>query len=167
MPPLRSRGAKTYVYREKNRTVMDVFNQSISGGLEQALETVAKKVVDFDRRHHTYKNRTGALETSVNYEKPVREGTWFKTVVFAGGRSSAKYTFDYALRRDRGRRRRNRLYPQGSRDVVDIRRGSYVWVFYAGYVRDKGYPVLKQGIDHYRRQIAAVLGRGMRLRRIR
>ncbi len=154
-----------YIYREKGRTVMDIYRQQISGRLEREIETVAVKITRYSKRHHSYQNRTGALERSIGYEKPKRTAKGVQTVIFAGGPSLTKYTYDYGLRKSKKRRRCNVRYIEGYR--VSLRRGSYIWVNYARYVKEKGFPVLKQGIDRYKRQIAKIIGHNLRVRRLR
>jgi hypothetical protein len=154
-----------YVYREKKQTVMDIYRRQISGRLEREIETVAVEVTLYCKRHHAYQNRTGALERSIGYEKPKRTPRGVQTVIFAGGPSLTKYTYNFGLRKAKKRRRRNVSYIEGHR--VRLRRGSYIWVNYARYVKDKGFPVLRQGIDHYKRQIARIIAHNLRVRRIR
>lgn len=152
---------KGYLYREKNRTVMDVFNQSISGRLPVALETVAAQIVRHCRTQHTYQNRTGALERSIGYTKARRVPTGIEVEVYAGGPSFAKYTYDYAQRTQKGNRRRNVRYVYGN--VVRVRRNTYLWVDYAAWVEKKGYPVLSQGIRAYKNKIARIVGQMIKI----
>lgn len=138
--------------RTKNRTVSDILRSPISGRLERSLDSTAQKIVHYSRTNHRYQNRTGALEGSLSWTPVIRTHNGFSTTVFAGGESVVRFAFDFARRVKTGVRRRNVRYSNKGRILP--KRGALIFVNYARYVEDKGYPVLKQGIDHFRNRIS-------------
>jgi len=155
---------KGQLYRQHRRTVKDVYDNATSGRLERQLETIQVKIQGHCREHHRWQIRTGALQESIGYEKPVRTPEGVTGVVYAGGPSRVKYSYDYARRKSSGKRRRMSRLVDGRR--TRVRRGGLVWVNYAQHVENKGYPVLKQGIRHYKRQITRMFRDACKIRRL-
>lgn len=142
-------------YREKNRTLSDIFRGNIMSRAQATLGDVAQKIVQYSRTHHRWVNRTGALEESISWVPPKRTPEGWQTEVYAGGWSVARYAFNYGRRKQRKQNRRNYRYQRGVRFAVGLGQGLYV--DYAPYVERKGFPVLTQGIDRYRNLIGRVL----------
>lgn len=139
--------------RQKNRTVADVFNNIMQPKIKIELQDVAQKIATYSKRNHTWKNRSGALEESINFTLPEKTSTGWIATVFAGGWAKVKWAFDITARRE-GRRRKHYRYQRKER--IPMGRGTGVFVHYARFVEDKGFPVLKQGIEFYRHRIAQI-----------
>jgi hypothetical protein len=134
--------------REKKRTPLDVFNEAIQPKAKMALQDLVQKIATYCKRNHVWKNRTGALEDSISWIPPEKQGNNLIATVFAGGWAKAKFAYDPNLRKESGRRKRPYRYQRGAR--IKVRPGMGLFVKYARFVEDKGFPVLKQGISHYK-----------------
>lgn len=148
--------------RTKKRTVMDIFNGAISPRIKAELNTLGNNIILDARKNHEFKNRTGALEASMQWTPPERKAGLWRMVVFAGGWSKVKYVFDFARRQATKVKRRNWRYRKGGR--YNPRRGEDLYVNYAQYVERRGYSVLINAVEKYRRMATAILGRALKLR---
>jgi hypothetical protein len=146
-------------HRKYRRTPADMFNQKIQPRVPMLLQQSVQEIATYCKRSHTWKNRTGALEESINWRPPERRGSNWIAVVFAGGWAKAKYAFDFAKRQETSQRKRPYRYQRGER--FRVKRGMAVFVNYARYVEDKGFPVLKQGWERYKGIIKARFKRGL------
>jgi hypothetical protein len=146
--------------RLHNRTAQDVFNNMIRPQLPLVLDIVCQKITYYNRHNHNYQNRTGALENSVSWVPAEMHGATAKAAVIAGGPSEAKYDYvmDVVFYHDEQGRLR-RFEPAQPRT---IRAGEKIDVRYAVFVERKGRPVLKQGIEHFRPQIAAIIAANLK-----
>lgn len=151
------------LHRRYNRTVADVFGSKFQKRIPAELQDLQQKIVVYSRKNHRYINQTGALENSLAWDSPIQKGGFWQGVVRAGGWSQAKYTYSFA-KRLAGRWKRNVRYQRKER--FNVKRGMGIFVNYAYWVEQKGFPVLKQGIDKYRRRAATILGRRLRIRRL-
>lgn len=141
--------------RTKNRDIDDIFRNMIAPRAKALLQNTAQNWVTFCRNNHTWKNRTGALENSISWTEVKKTPTGFKTTIEAGGLSEAKYAYDFALRAGLGLRLRNQRFlvgslRAGSEMFAKVSPGDQIYVDYAMYVENKGYPVLKQGEEYIR-----------------
>ncbi len=150
--------------REHNRTARDVFNNTIQPKLPLAINDVCQKITYFNRKNHTYQNRTGALENSVLWVPARTKGSKIIAALIAGGPSKALKTFVQKLVFYHDEQGRLRVFEP--RDPKIIRQGTPVNVDYAVFVEVKGWPVLKQGVEKYRRQVAAIMAQLLRLKNL-
>lgn len=170
-------------YREKQRTVNDIFRTAIQPRAAIALQDIAQKVVYYAKTNHRYQNRTGALQESISWVPPVKVGDSYQTVIFAGGWSVAKYALDQGrlgrarrgtanmilaarsrrqyLNAIEGGKYRNIRYQRGT--PFWVTKGQGLYVNYAPYVERKGFPVLSQAIAHYRPLVTRVLQQELKL----
>lgn len=121
--------------RLKKRTMADYYKNVIQPRQVLLLTDAVQKTGVEAKREHTYRNRTGALETSVRWQGAKIVTDFVQAEVSAGGPSTARYAFDFTARRE-GFRRRNR------RNRRDVKRGGAVYVNYAGFVERNKYRVL-------------------------
>jgi len=151
--------------RDKNRGASDIFKTMIRPKIPQALDNIALKVTVYNRKNHTYQNRTMALENSLTWAATKRRGDKYVSAVIAGGQDIPtgqryiKTTVFY--RDDQGRLRVFPLIPPET-----IPKGTKVNVDYAVFVEVKGLPVLKQGIEYYRRRIAKILSGNLKVKKM-
>lgn len=150
--------------RKHNRTVADVFNNVVQPKIKIQLQDAAQKIATYSKRNHTWENRTGALEESINFTLPERTSTGWIATVFAGGWAKVKWAFDITARKA-GRRRKHYRYQRKQR--IPMKRGTGVFVNYARFVEDKGFPVLKQGIEHYRHLLTRIFKRNLKVGALR
>jgi hypothetical protein len=154
--------------RKYNRTVEDIFKQKIQPKIPMLLQQSVQEIATYCKRNHTWQNRTGALEESINWTPPTQKGSYWFATVFAGGWAKAKYAYGLVTRRLKGqeyeRRKRNIRYQRG--EAFKIKRGMAVFVNYAKYVQDKGYPVLIQGWERYKSVIRLRFKRDLSFRSI-
>lgn len=149
--------------RKHNRTVKDIFGNKFQNRVKMELQTMTQKIAFYCKKNHGFQNRTGALEESINFTPPEFKKGFWQSAVIAGGWARAKYALDFTRRRGTGRKKRNVRYQRGQ--GFKIKKGMGIYVNYAYWVEQKGFPVLKQGIEKYRRQIVRIFGRGLRVRR--
>jgi hypothetical protein len=149
-------------HREKQRTVNDIFNSAIQPRAAVALQDIAQKVVQYAKTTHRYQNRTGALQESISWVPPVKVGDSFQTVIYAGGWSIAKYAMDYGRRKTTGVQRRNRRYQRG--ESFRPKRGQGLYVIYARFLENKGWPVLSHSIARHKPLISRVLQQELKLK---
>lgn len=151
-------------YRKYNRTATDIFGNKFQHRLKMELHDAVQKISFYCRKNHTWQNRTGALEESIGFEEPIYKGGFWQAVVKAGGWSRVKFAFNVGLRRATGKRKRNARYQRGQR--FNPGKGTGLFVNYAYWVEKKGFPVLIQGIEHYKRLIGKVLAANLKVRKI-
>lgn len=153
--------------RKYNRTVKDIFDNKFQNRVKMELQNVTQKIAYYCKHNHGFQNRTGALEESINFTPPVLKGDNWQSTVFAGGWARAKYAYQWATRSLKGqlyeRRKRNIRYQRG--ESYRVRPGQGIWVNYAYWVEKRGYPVLIQGIEKFKGQIAKVFAAGLRVKR--
>jgi len=145
--------------RLKNRSMRQFFQESIQPRQVALLTGAVQKVGVEAKREHTYRNRTGALETSIRWQGARIVADDVMAEISAGGPSTARFAFD-VTRRGAGKRRRNR------RERQNVRRGGAIDVNYAGYVEKYGYSVLTAFVKRGRPLFAAALGPKVRIERI-
>jgi len=147
--------------RKHNRNLKDIYEKAIQPKEKEIFRDSLQKMSIYCRQRHTWKTRTGALESSITFKEPEFDKDKLKGELLAGGWGRAKYTYDRA-RRSEGRKKQYRR----QRDLrIRVRRGIGIWVNYAPFVEKKGYPVLKQGIDRFLPRLSRKLG--MELKAIR
>ena len=151
------------LHRKYNRMVASIFGNKFQKRIKTELRDLQQKIVVHCRKNHRWANRTGALESTIAFDPPVYKKGFWQGVVRAGGWGQAKYSLDYAKRKGTGRHKKNVRYQRKQR--FNVKRGMGIFVNYAFWVEQKGFPVLKQGIDKYRRRAATILGRRLRIRR--
>lgn len=174
--------------RTKNRSVEDVFANLIKPKIPLMLDDLAQKISFYNKRNHRYINRTGACENSNTFIPTVQKGARFIAYVLAGGPSEATRTFTKLkvfYRDDKGRLRvfsidpgmqrqesvasgihaRKRKEPKKEYQNV-IKKGTPIYVDYAVYLERKGYPVVRQGIEHFRRRATKLMGNHLKLRMV-
>lgn len=138
--------------RLKNRTMRDYYNQIIQPRQVLLLTDAVQKTGVEAKREHTYRNRTGALETSVRWQGAKVAKDFVQAEISAGGPSVTRYAFDFTARQE-GTRRRNR------RNHRDVRRGGPIYVNYAGFVEGHKYRVLtffvKRNIPLFRKALGS------------
>jgi len=149
--------------RKHNRTVKDIFGNKFQQTVKMQLQDATQKIAFYCKRNHSWQNRTGALEESINFTPAERKGTFWQSSVFAGGWAKVKYAYDFARRRATRRKKANIRYQRGQR--FKAKRGMGIYVNYAYWVEKKGFPVLKQGIEKYRRRLAGIFKANLRVRR--
>lgn len=152
------------VRRKYNRDMQQVFNKVIRPKIPMALWSVANQFAFYCKKNHHYQNRTGALEDSIKAHKPKHKGRVWTVAITAGGWARAKYGLNYALRRSKGKQRRNIRRQRGER--FKVKKGMGLFVNYAWWVEKKGFPVLKQGAEKFRNRIVNHLKGKLRIRRI-
>lgn len=145
--------------RLKNRSMRQFFQESIQPRQQALLTGAVQKVGVEAKREHTYRNRTGALETSIRWQVATIVADDVRAEISAGGPSTARFAFDLTARRA-GKRRRNR------RERQNVRRGGALYVNYAGYVERHGYSVLTAFVKWARPLFAAALGPKVRIERV-
>lgn len=151
--------------RDKRRGASDIFKTMIRPKIPQALDNIALKVTVYNRKNHSYQNRTKALENSLTWTETKRQGHKYITAVIAGGEDIPtgqryiKTTVFY--KDDQGRLRVFSLNPPET-----IPKGTKVNVDYAVFVEVKGLPVLKQGIEHYRKRIGRLLAGNLKAKKM-
>jgi hypothetical protein len=150
--------------RKYNRTVADIFGNKFQEKVKMELQSATQRIAYYCKHNHTWQNRTGALEESINFTPPERKGSMWTSTVFAGGWARIKYVFDYAKRKATGKKRRSYRYQRGER--VKLQRGMGRFVNYAYWVEKKGYPVLKQGIEKYRKQLTRIFANNLKIDKI-
>ena len=150
--------------RTHNRTALDVFNNMIRPQLPLVLDIICQKITYYNRHNHIYQNWTGALENSVSWVPAEMHGAMARAAVIAGGPSQTKYDYvmDVVFYHDEQGRLR-RFEPSEPRT---IRAGQEIIVDYAVFVERKGRPVLKQGIEHFRPQLAATIAAHLKQRNL-
>lgn len=153
--------------RERNRTAEDMLKNMILPHILVGLDVMMQKMTHHNRKQHTYQNRTGALENSVTWLPAKQKGKTIKAAIIAGGsniKTLQNYKKDKVFYRDKaGRLRVFPLIPPET-----IRKGTRVNVDYAVHVENMGRPVLIQGIEKFKKQLAKLLkmqAKGIKLRR--
>jgi len=131
--------------------------------LTGALDIGLQKMTHFNKHNHTYQNRTGALENSVSWEPAKYEGDKVVGALIAGGPSTAKYSYVIKVVYYRDREGRLRVFEPKTPRV--IRRGQPVDVNYAVFVELKGFPVLIQGIEKFKHEVADMIGKHLRMQK--
>ena len=152
------------VRRKYNRDMRQVFDKLIRPKIPMALWSVANQFAFYCQKNHRYQNRTGALEGSIKAHKPEHKRKAWTVAIIAGGWARAKYGLNYALRRSKGKRRRNIRRQRG--EGFRVKKGMGLFVNYAWWVEKKGYPVLKQGAEKFRNRIVNHLKGKLRIQRI-
>lgn len=150
--------ANTTFQRLKNRTMTQFFQESILPRQVALLTDAVQKTGVEAKREHSYRNRTGALESSIRWMGAQIVGEEVRAEISAGGPSKVRFAFD-VTKRGAGSRRRNR------RDAMAVRRGQRVNVNYAKYVEGYGYTVLTQFVRRNRPLFAKALGPKVRIER--
>ena len=140
--------------RERNRTARDVFDNMIMPKLPLVLNVICQKITHYNKTHHSYTNRTGSLENSISWMPAKQEGDVVKAAVIAGGPTTAQFTYKFSLVFYYDEQHRLRVFEPAVPRVVN--KGDSVNVKYAVFVEVHGYPVLKQGIEYFRPQIASM-----------
>lgn len=130
------------LHRQKKRDAKTVFRNMIRPRQVQALDNLVQQIAIYCERNHTWKNRTGALENSIRHSPVEQTMDGCQAGVLAGGTSKAQWAHG------------------------KIRPGQPVEVDYATYVEAKGRPVLKHGIDKFRKDAARILGKRCRIRQV-
>lgn len=151
--------ANTTFQRLKNRSMRQFFQESILPRQVALLTDAVQKTGVEAKREHTYRNRTGALESSIRWQGATIVADEVRAEISAGGPSAARFAFDVTRRRESGKRRRNR------RERVAVRRGQQVSVNYAKYVEGHGYTVLTRFVRNNRLLFAKALGPRVRIER--
>jgi len=151
--------------RDKKRGAGDYFKTIIRPKIPQALDSIVLKITVYNRKNHTYENRTKALENSLTWAAAVRRGDKYVAAIIAGGKdipTGQKYIKTTVFYKDdQGRLRVFELNPP---EVIP--KGTKVDVDYAVFVEVKGLPVLKQGIEHFRKKIGQILAGKMRMKKL-
>jgi hypothetical protein len=151
-------------YRTHRRTVREIFDKKIVPKLPMLLQQSVQEIATYCKRTHSWRNRTGALEESINWTQPERRGSNWTAAVFAGGWAKAKYTNDPGIRKGTGKRKKQYRYQRGLR--FQVRRGMAVFVNYARYVENKGFPVLTHGWEKFKPIIKRRFRRNLSFRRL-
>ena len=151
-------------HRKYRRTPKDIFDQKIQPRLSMLLQQSVQEIATYCKRTHTWRNRTGALEESINWKPPERRGSTWTALVFAGGWAKAKFSYDPGIRKGTGKRKKLYRYQRGER--FRVRRGMVVFVNYARYVENKGFPVLTHGWEKFKPIIRRRFRRNLSFRRI-
>jgi len=146
--------------RLKNRSMRQFFQESIQPRQVALLTGAVQKVGVEAKREHTYRNRTGALETSIRWQGAKIVADDIMAEISAGGTSKVRFAFDFTRRRTTGKKRRNR------RAGKNVRRGDAIDVNYAGYVEKHGFTVLTAFVKRGRPLFAAALGSKVRIERV-
>ena len=149
------------VFRVKKRGIIDIHQTEIRPRIIATMNQIGQQIVFDVQRNHTFKNRTGALEASMAWSFPEYKNKQFQMTIAAGGWSRAKFSFDFGRRKESGVARRNVRYQRRQR--FQPRRGQGLFVNYAPFVERKGYSVLKNSVEKYKRQAVRVFGRELKL----
>jgi len=158
--------------RKHNRTTKDIFGEKFQQKLKMQLQGATQKIAHYCKHNHTWQNRTGALEESINFTPPVLKGNMWTSTVFAGGWAKVKYAFSgkawawrvYGESKVLDYRKRNIGYSRGQRFA--FKRGMGRLVNYAHWVEKKGYPVLIQGIEKYRPLLTRIFAGNLKIEKI-
>jgi hypothetical protein len=142
--------------REKNRTAEDVFKNMILPKIPLALNVICQKIAYYNRHNHTYENRTGACENSISWIPAEVQGARVRAAIVAGGPSKALYEYVQTVVIYHDEQGRIRAFEPKNPKVIN--KGDPIYVDYAVFLERKGFPVLKQGIEHFRPQLAAMVG---------
>ena len=170
--------------RKYNRNTKDIFDNKFQERIKQNLQNVTQNIAFYCKHNHGFQNRTGALEESINFTPPVLVGDSWQSTVFAGGWARAKYAIIEVFARFKkgGRsqivqefggellptryttkRKKNVRYYRGQR--FNVQRGMGIYVNYAYWVEKRGYPVLIQGIEKFKDQIASIFAKALTIKR--
>lgn len=148
--------------RVHNRTAEDIYRNMIRPRLPMALDDVAQKIVYHARHNHQYENRTGALEESVSWVGAKIRGNRVTAIIMAGGESKATKTYRQEKVFYIDEQGRLRVFKLKTAKVTA--KGTPVYVDYAIWAELKGLRVLKFAIEKFRRQIAKILGRNLKIK---
>lgn len=148
------------VRRTRHRTLQEYFFNFIRPRQEMFLNDFVQQVGVAAKREHTYRNRTGALEGSVAWEKASIVGDTIRAAIQAGGPSKVRFAIDITTRRETKRRVRN------IRGGLAVRRGQIVFVNYASPVEKRGYTVLTSFVKRYLPLLRSRFGHGFKVERV-
>lgn len=156
--------------RKYNRTTKDIFGAKFQERVKMQLQGATQKIAHYCKHNHTWQNRTGALEESINFTPPELKGNMWASTVFAGGWAKVKYATMRKIRQLKGQkyisrqRKKNIGYQRGQ--AFQFKRGMGRLVNYAYWVEKKGFPVLIQGIEHYRPLLARIFANNLKIEKI-
>lgn len=150
--------------RKKKRTPKDVFKNVITPKLKMSMQQSVQEMATYARKTHTYANRTGALEDSVQWSPPKRVRKGYEASIHAGGWGKVQFSHDYTYFKQTGKRRRNVRYFRGQR--FNPRRGQGVLAYYAHFVEQKGFPVLKHAVKKFKRKITRRFKGQLKIRKL-
>jgi len=125
-----------------------------------ALNIICQKITYYNRHNHTYENRTCACENSVSWIPAEVQGATVRAGIIAGGPSEALYEYVQTVVIYHDEQGRIRAFEPANPRV--IHKGESIYVNYAVFLERKGYPVLKQGIEKFRPELARMVAGHLR-----